>query len=73
MMRINILNVWFLLQLLDKCSQSEGAAREEDKQYSKSSVNNISLACTLSAHESKAWVRLHLSSECTLDRQRVPV
>lgn len=49
------------------------AARKLDKQYSKSSVNNISLTCAPSTPESWVGQAAFVLSECTLDRQLVSV
>lgn len=49
-----------LFLFLDKSSDLYvEAASKLDKQYTKSSVNDITLTCTLSVE--RAWVKLHLS------------
>lgn len=74
-MQINALDVYFFLLLfLDKSfNLYDHAARKLDKQNTKSSVNNISLTCTLSAHESSLGQAAIVLTECTLDGQLVPV
>lgn len=71
--QISIPSVHFLLLFLNKSSNLYiRAARKLDKQYSKSSVN-ISLTCTLSAHERSSGQAAFVLTECTLDGQLVPV
>lgn len=59
-MQMNLLKFSFCLFLAKSSNLFTQAASKLDKQYTKSSVNNITLTCTLSMET--AWVRLRLSS-----------